>query len=332
MAYGELLDKARADWHRKPSFLLRRLLNWSASRRQRERLRTLLYWLKALNLLKVMTGLARVVRTDTPDLSQLQPLSLKCSLYPAKREPQGKVMLFTGCTGPDFDADTLRAAIKVLTYLGYVVDVPRQQNCCGAMHLHNGDPWTALSLAKENMQAFGDKDIPVLYVASGCGAQLKEYADLPWQTEQEQQQAKDLAQRCQEITQFIAQHELPDAITVSPLNKTVAIYTPCTMRNVLRQPDASLQLLSRIPGIRLHSLPNNPACCGAAGTYMLSQPALAARIRQPHLESLQESEATLLTTTNIGCAMHLANGIRQQGMDITVRHPVTLFAEQMRLQ
>lgn len=332
MNYGELLDKARADWQQKPAFILANLLGWAASKQQRKNLRLTLHWLRRLRLLNTLLSLARWYRADIPDLSQQHAFADKQSLYPSRTEPRGKVMLFTGCTGPDFDADTLRATIKLLTHLGYVVDLPQKQNCCGAMHLHNGDPETAMRLGRENISAFGVNDTPVLYIASGCGAQLKEYADLPWPDEQEKAQASALAKRTVEITQFIMSHDLPEHLSIAPLNKTVAIYTPCSLRNILRHEDASTRLLAQIPEINLQVLPNSPACCGAAGTYMLTQPKLAAQVRQPHLENIKALGATIITTTNIGCALHIANGAAQQGLQLSVKHPITLLAEQLRME
>jgi len=330
MAYGELLDKARADWYTKPGFVLRQLLAWAASSLKRKRLRMTLHWLRRLGLLNTMVKLGRLFRADIPDLSQQQAFALRQTLYPPVTEPRGKVMLFTGCTGPDFDGDALRASIKLLTHLGYIVDLPPQQNCCGAMHLHNGDAQTALRLARENIAAFAKTDHKIIYIASGCGAQLKEYAGLPWQDEQDRAMAMALAERSLEITQFVAEHTLPGHLHVAPLNQTVAIYTPCSMRNMLRQQDASARLLGLIPEINLQPLPNSPACCGAAGTYMLTQPQLSGQIRQPHLENIKALGTSILTTTNIGCALHLARGAQQQGLKLVVKHPVTLLAEQLQ--
>lgn len=332
MSYGELLDKARADWPKKHSYVLKKLLQWAASRQKRKTLRNRLYWLRRLGLMNTVYRLVHMFRSDVPELSLRSTFDSLQTLFPSAVEPRGKVMLFSGCTGPDFDADTLQASIKLLTHLGYVVDLPQRQNCCGAMHLHNGDSHIALQLARENIEAFGKNDIPIIYIASGCGAQLKEYRQLPWQNVQEQNLADALAKRSVEITQFINSHALPQQLSIAPLEQTVAIYTPCSMRNVLRQQDASQELLNRIPGINLQPLPNSPACCGAAGTYMLTQPKLAGQIRQPHIENIKALGATILVTTNIGCALHLSGGAKQQGIPLVVKHPVTLLAEQLRVE
>ena len=63
---------------------------------------------------------------------------------------------------------------------------------------------------------------------------------------------------------------------------------------------------------------------------MLTQSTLAGQIRQPHLDNIKALGVSILCTTNIGCALHLARGAEQQGLALRVKHPVTLLAEQLQ--
>jgi glycolate oxidase iron-sulfur subunit len=62
-------------------------------------------------------------------------------------------------------------------------------------------------------------------------------------------------------------------------------------------------------------------CCGAAGTAMVTDPARAARFREPLLAQLRASGATRLLSANIGCRLHLANGTT-----LPVEHPLAFLA------
>jgi len=44
---------------------------------------------------------------------------------------------------------------------------------------------------------------------------------------------------------------------------------------------------------------------------------------------LQGLEADYLVTSNTGCALHLAAGVREVGMSLEVLHPVELMARQL---
>lgn len=90
--------------------------------------------------------------------------------------------------------------------------------------------------------------------------------------------------------------------------------------------DTSLALLSHIPEIQLASIPAETGCCGAAGSFMLTQAALASTIRDTTLDSVKGLDAEIVTTCNIGCGLHLHAGL---GNKLTVTHPVSLLAQQI---
>jgi len=98
------------------------------------------------------------------------------------------------------------------------------------------------------------------------------------------------------------------------------------MRNGLRQTDASLAVLRHIPELQLDAIPEATGCCGAAGSYMISQPELAGRIRQTTLDAIQHLKVDIVSTTNIGCGLHLSAGLAGK---MRYTHPVSLLVDQI---
>lgn len=249
--------------------------------------------------------------------------------YPAKDQAKGCIALFMGCLGETFEQITTQAQLKLLTQLGYDVDVVPQQTCCGALAAHAGDAQQAMQQAKQNIQAFSDKPSGViLYSSTGCGAQLLEYANLPWSNEQLQKQADAFVSRLEEVTRFLQRIDWPDTISFTSLKKQVVVHEPCSQRNILRQSDSASGLLQKIPQLNVAYLKNNDQCCGAAGTYMLTHEKQAHVLRQPKIESAREEKADIVVTTNPGCALFLAAGMREE--KIRVVHPVVVLAEQLK--
>src|SRR5215510_8284986 len=68
--------------------------------------------------------------------------------YPAIGEKRYTVALLSGCVMPALFGATNEATVKVLRHNGCEVLVPRNQKCCGALLLHNGDKAAALALAR----------------------------------------------------------------------------------------------------------------------------------------------------------------------------------------
>jgi glycolate oxidase iron-sulfur subunit len=243
--------------------------------------------------------------------------------YPPTGTRRADVALFTGCISDAFDAATAHAAITVLNALGYGVRVPAAQRCCGALHLHNGEPEQALRFAEANVAAFDAGAVEaIITTASGCGATLAEY-------DQRLPGADRFARKVVDISAFLAGVDWPESIRLMPLPRRVAIHDPCSLTHVLRQPDKPHTLLRRIPGIELVALPDAGRCCGAAGSYMVTHPGNADRLRDAKLDALDGLNVETLATSNIGCALHLAAGLRARGTPIEVIHPITLIARQL---
>ncbi len=240
--------------------------------------------------------------------------------YPPQGEPLGRVGLFTGCVSRLADQNALRASVKVLNRAGLEVVIPKTQVCCGAMALDGGEREEAERLAGVNRQAFAATGVDsMVTIASGCGSHLAEYGE----------RGPAMPCRVWDISAYLRQLPQIRQLIFRPLEKRVAIHTPCTLKNVLGQADAPQELLQTIPGIDLFPLPENGLCCGAAGRHLLTQPEIAEELRKDKLAALEKSRPEILVTSNTGCALHLAAGIRSSGLEIAVMHPVELLAQQL---
>ncbi|HHH38416.1 MAG TPA: (Fe-S)-binding protein [Sedimenticola sp.] len=318
--YGLLLDAAREIQRRQGRGLNRHLL---------ELISRLPYSGVSAPLLALYrhSGLRRLVRRlggkRLQRLDRLLPGRTGGGWQPDYRPPDqvlGRVGLFTGCVGRLADRPALDAAIRVLNRLGLEVVVPPGQGCCGALHQHNGMPGRALTLAAGNRRAFNGRELEaVLYLASGCGAQLHDYPGL----------GEPFDAPVMDISRFLCGRIRDREHRFRPLPRRVLLHTPCSQRNILREPDAAGPLLQQIPELDLCRLPDGIGCCGAAGSYLLTQPAMADRLRRRTLEAVAGEHVEILVTSNTGCALHLAAGLEMTGSPVRVMHPVELFEQQL---
>ncbi|PCI12667.1 MAG: hypothetical protein COB71_08435 [Thiotrichales bacterium] len=325
--YGELLETTRAAIANetgapsgRASEMMQRFVTRPAHRRNLSRLLRI-YQASGLGWLARHSGLLRPLGLQRlegvlPKLGAALPTQ---HYHPPLGEQKGEIGLFVGCMGDSLDTTTIHAAIRLLTHLGYGVHLPRKQNCCGALHLHRGDLKQANVLARENQSAFSELNIDALiYCASGCGSTLQKL---------ESTGCNDAP--IIEIGQFLAQTEWPETLALRPLNKQIAIHLPCSLNHVLKQGQAPATLLAKIPGITLVPLPDNQDCCGAAGDYMIRHPEIADELRDRKLRQLETIRPDILVSSNVGCALHIAAGMRNTGLAIEVIHPVTLLARQL---
>lgn len=244
--------------------------------------------------------------------------------YPAVGQERFKVALFLGCVARALDNETLRATVYVLNRLGCRVDVPDGQNCCGALHLGQGDLDKVKALALGNMEAFSTANWDaVIITATGCGAVLREYPQLTGE------KTRQFSSRVAEIGEFLSADDVWRGVEVQTLNEKIAVHEPCSLRNVLHGQPALYRLLGRIPGAELMELSGNDQCCGAGGAYQLLQPEMSALLLADKVAAMKESGASIIASSNFGCAQHLAAGARRAGLDVEVVHPIVLLARQM---
>jgi glycolate oxidase iron-sulfur subunit len=310
--YGALADGARAMIAGKPSWK-RRAASWLLERRKATALAG------RIARLGQVTGLRRITTALVPSLK------ISADLLPAvpAQEPwrpcypasnaKGEVALFLGCITSVADTDTLRAAIFVLNHLGYTVHVPQEQSCCGGIARQSGEAAASQRMLEKNARAFGKlENMPLLTVASGCGSGLRDH----------------MGKQVTDISAFLAAADWSDVVPQT-LNGTIHVHDACTLRNAMRQHSEVYTLLKRIPQADVRALPGNGQCCGGAGTYMLTQPGMARTLRDDKISACVESGVNLLATSNIGCALYIAAGLRESGLNVEVAHPVVILARQL---
>ena len=218
----------------------------------------------------------------------------------------GKVAIFIGCIANAYEANTRLNLQKILNAQGFSVLPANGQTCCGTAATSLGDRRTACALAEKNRIAF-DHGITVLSLATGCHEQLSRSLE----NQNTVIDALDFVSRRSGLLKFKA------------ANKKIALHIPCSQSTVVKSDQAVRQLLAMIPGLEIQELPDR-GCCGAAGLQMLAEPDRANRLRTPLIEKIHETDVTELLSSNIGCRLHIANGLK-----IPVRHPIDFLAEHL---
>lgn len=325
--YGELIDAGRALLAtRKPertrfTKLAGALLTSSIGLRT---LQLLLWLYRSSGMQRLVRG-SGLLRGTLARLESLIPVRHRKTLpMPPTVTQTETISLFSGCVGRLVDDETQRSLQRLFEHMGYRVDTPGGQGCCGAIHEHAGLPDDAQRSVARNIEAFGASTC-VVHSASGCGATLIDYARIAADQRAGAAFTAKLDDACKAL-----QHRWPETLKLLPLKARIAVHLPCTQRNVLGNTEAILALLRRIPGIELVELDATHQCCGAAGTYFVTQPQMADQLLQRKLDGAAAVQPDYIVSTNVGCSLHIAGGLRRQGGKAPeVLHPATLLARQL---
>jgi glycolate oxidase iron-sulfur subunit len=266
--------------------------------------------------------LPKNLRTMQVMLPRLEPHPGRLpELLPAEGNRRARVALFTGCVADAVYPQTNWNTARVLQKNGCEVVIPRAQRCCGALAYHAADAKTAIQLATANCAAFDLDSIDAIITnAAGCGAHLKEYGHLLPDVS-----AAKLAAKARDISEFLV--ELGPALPTLPLHLTATYHDACHLAHGQKVRLPPRQLLEMIPELKLVPLSESELCCGAAGSYNLSEPDMSERLGRRKAERILATGASAVFTGNVGCLMQVTRYIHDSRPDFWVAHPIDALAK-----
>lgn len=290
-----------------------------------------LYQRSGLQWLVRKTGLLRLLPGGLAEKETLLPVLAarfyrppRGGLVPAEGERHQRVAFFTGCVGSLVFGPVNEATVRVLARNGCEVVVPHQQGCCGALHVHAGEPEIARAMARRNIAAFESSGAGVIVAnAAGCGAMLKEYADLLRDDPSYAGRAARFSALVRDVSEFLA--TIPLCTTFGPLPRRATYQDACHLAHVQQVRQQPRSLLRAIPGLELIELPDADQCCGGAGIYNVTQRDLSMRILDQKIAHIAATGADTVITANPGCHLQLQYGLRRAGIKAEVLHVVQIL-------
>jgi Fe-S oxidoreductase len=157
----------------------------------------------------------------------------------------------------------------------------------------------------------------IILDSAGCGAAMREAGHwIPGEGE-------GLASRVRDVCEFL--DEVGLRAPTGRYDKRVCYDDPCHLVHGQGVEAAPRLLLGQVPGLELLTHANPTRCCGAAGTYNLSQPEMSGVVLADKMDSLLDAEPDVIATGNPGCMMQLAKGVAQRGARAQVVHPIEVL-------
>ena len=283
------------------------------------------------------SGLLRLVSRSLADMESSMPAASD-SFFRARGQtlaPTGnvraRVALLSGCVMPLFSGNEMDAVVRVLNRNGCEVVVPEGQTCCGAIHSHVGDLDTTRSMAKRNIDVFNDAGVDAVVIASaGCGSRMKEYDHLLKDDREYADKAECFVQTVKDIHEFLV--ELPFTPPAAALDYTVTYQDSCHLGNAQRITSAPRQILNAIPGVEFVELPGAGRCCGAGGTYTITERDFSLRVLGSKMDAFETTGADVIATANPGCLLQLQYGVEDRKLSADVKYVTDLLDEAYQLE
>ena len=267
-----------------------------------------------------LLSIGRVFRPLLPGaLKQKIPADIPAAgEWPAPRHAR-RMLVLAGCVQPALAPSINAAAARVLDRVGISLIEAPGAGCCGALRFH----LNMQDAGRDDMRALIDRWWPmvergeveaIVMTASGCGATVREYADLLADDPRYRAKAARIAGLTRDLCEVI-----PAEAVEANFQGKVAFQSPCTLQHGQQIRGRVEALLARA-GYALVPVRDAHLCCGSAGTYSILQPDLAGELRRRKLAALREQAPEVIASANIGCLSHL-----QGGSATPVRHWIELI-------
>ena len=238
-------------------------------------------------------------------------------------------VFFHTCLVNEFAPDVGFAVVTVLERLGYTVQVPRDQTCCGQPAFNAGFHDSAQRAARHTITVLESTTGPIVIPSGSCGDMIiHQYAallgdDPPWRL-----RADAVAGRAIEFSAFVAAHL--DALPALALSGSVAYHPSCHLLRGLHVDREPRAVLDAISGLERRTLDADDECCGFGGLFSVKHADISSRMLERKVTHVTASGAERLVSCDMGCLLHIRAALERRAPHARVQHLAELLVEALR--
>ncbi len=225
-------------------------------------------------------------------------------------ESHREILFFAGCANEGLLPGTSRRLIELLKAAHCQVNFAGNQQCCGALAAHTGQPGKASRLKRTNLQAMqpktqsneDDAAIPIVVEAAGCGLQLKDYGP-------------QISNRVLDAVVLL------DELTLPPMREIplkVVYHDPCHAWHGQGIHAEPRRLLDQIPGLVLLEPQEAEMCCGSGGAWGIHHQEMSEELGRRKARNLAATGADLVVTANPGCLGQISDGLALEAPGVAI--------------
>ena len=247
------------------------------------------------------------------------------------KEQKGTVAIFAGCLLDFIYTDLARAVIADMNSIGYKVEMPLGQACCGCPASSMGDLKNARKEAEINIEGMeAEKYDYIVSACPSCTHQLKIYPSFFEEGTPMYERAKILADKSFDFCKlFYDLGGLSDEGDDKPIK--VTYHDSCHLKRSLGVSQEQRELLKHTKGVEFVEMEDCDNCYGFGGSYSVMYPEISAPILANKIQHIKESGAEVVAVDCPGCLMQICGGLDARDIPTKVKHTAEIIAEKRGL-
>jgi len=238
---------------------------------------------------------------------------------------KARVSLFVTCIVDQVFPNVGIAMTQILERLGYQVDFPEAQTCCGQPAFNSGYPGEARTMARHFLDVFRDAEYIVVPSGSCTSMIAHHYEDIFREEKPRLDETHRLAPRVWEFSKFLLEVAQVDDLGAR-FDGVVTYHDSCHALRELRIKDGPRRLLSKVRGLTLREMEIAEECCGFGGTFSVKFPEVSGGMARTKIESIVKTEAGTVVSIDSSCLMQLQGVIQRAGLSIRTMHLAEILA------
>lgn len=230
-----------------------------------------------------------------------------------------KIGLFIPCYIDQFFPNVGKATLSILENLGYDVEYPLDQTCCGQPMVNSGFVEEGQRVTQNFRKAFADYDV-VVGPSGSCVHHLKDHEKVGTHTGEPD---------VQELFSFLYEQKKFPA-KLKPFPHKVGLHYSChalrglhiaTSSELVVPRFSKIQfILDAIPEMEIVPLENVDECCGFGGTFSVFESAVSIDMGERRIDDHVDHGAEYIVSMDSSCLMHLEGVARKRKDDVRFLH------------
>jgi L-lactate dehydrogenase complex protein LldE len=236
-----------------------------------------------------------------------------------------RVSLFVTCIVDQLFPKIGLAMADVIERLGYEVDFPENQTCCGQPAFNSGYRAEARTVARHFLDTFESAECIVVPSGSCTSMVAHHYAELFHKDPKALARVHALEKRIWEFSTFVTQVAGVEDVGAR-LDEVVTFHDGCHALRELGIRSAPRRLLARVRGLELREMQPAEECCGFGGTFAVKFAELSAAMARTKIEAIERTGARTVVSLDPSCLMQIQGALSRAGSPIRTMHLAEVLA------
>jgi L-lactate dehydrogenase complex protein LldE len=217
------------------------------------------------------------------------------------------------------------AMAEVLEQLGYQVDFPEDQTCCGQPAFNSGYRAEARAVARHFLKTFEKSECIVVPSGSCTSMITHHFAELFHKEPETLARVHALEQRVWEFSTFLTQVAGVEDVGAR-LERVVTFHDGCHALRELGVKDAPRRLLAHVRGLELRETTPAEECCGFGGTFAVKFAEISGAMARTRIEAIERTGASTVVSVDPSCLMQIQGALTRAGSAIGTMHLAEVLA------